>query len=86
VNAGWVRSRSPRKENAENLTLDLPGRPRWCVTDAAAERLFLCIREPSMILVVGLPGLKPLAQCKLPSGGAHGFDIDHARGRLYAAC
>ena len=67
-------------------SLELPGRPRWCVTDAAAERLFLCIREPSMILVVGLPDLRSLAQWRLPSGGAHGLDVDHARGRLYAAC
>ena len=67
-------------------SIELPGRPRWCVTDAAAERLFLCIREPSMILVVGLPDLRSLAQWRLPSGGAHGLDIDHARQRLYAAC
>lgn len=66
--------------------LNLPGRPRWCVTDAAAERLFLCIREPSMILVASLPDLSPIAQWRLPSGGAHGLDIDHASGRLYAAC
>jgi hypothetical protein len=66
--------------------LDMPGRPRWCVTDAAAERLFLCIREPSMILVASLPDLSPIAQWRLPSGGAHGLDIDHAAGRLYAAC
>jgi len=37
--------------------IDLPGRPRWCVTDAAAERVFLCIREPSMLLVARLPDL-----------------------------
>jgi hypothetical protein len=72
--------------SCKTATLDLPGRPRWCVTDAAAERLFLCIRDPSMILVTGLPDLRPLAQWRLPSGGAHGLDIDHARGRLYAAC
>ena len=75
-----------RLNDGHRVKLDLPGRPRWCVTDAAAERLFLCIREPSMILVAGLPDLKLLAQWKLPSGGAHGLDIDHARGRLYAAC
>jgi hypothetical protein len=66
--------------------IDLPGRPRWCVTDAAAERLFLCIREPSMVLVVRLPDLNPVARWTLPSGGAHGLDIDHRCGRLYAAC
>jgi hypothetical protein len=75
-----------RLGDGQRVKLDLPGRPRWCVTDAAAERLFLCIREPSMILVAGLPDLRPLAQWLLPSGGAHGLDIDHARERLYAAC
>jgi hypothetical protein len=73
-------------DDGSRKTLDLPGRPRWCVTDAAAERLFLCIREPSMILVTSLPDLSPIAQWRLPSRGAHGLDIDHASGRLYAAC
>ncbi|MET4492132.1 hypothetical protein [Bradyrhizobium sp. LA7.1] len=67
-------------------SIDLPGRPRWCVTDTTAERVFICIREPSMILVAGLPTLEMIAQWRLPSGGAHGLDIDHSRGRLYAAC
>ena len=75
-----------RHNDGHRVKLDLPGRPRWCVTDAAAERLFLCIREPSMILVASLPNLRPVAQWRLPSGGAHGLDIDRARGRLYAAC
>jgi hypothetical protein len=66
--------------------IDLPGRPRWCVTDAAAERVFLCIREPSMVLVACLPDLGGVVYWRLPAGGAHGLDIDHASGRLYAAC
>ena len=66
--------------------IDLPGRPRWCVTDEAAERVFLCIREPSMVLVARLPDLGDVVHWPLPSGGAHGLDIDHARKRLYAAC
>jgi hypothetical protein len=73
-------------DNRKQVAIDLPGRPRWCVTDADAERLFLCVREPSMVLVARLPDLSPLAQWKVPSGGAHGLDIDHSRGRLYAAC
>ena len=64
----------------------LAGRPRWCVTDAAAERMFLCIREPSMVLVARLPDLGAVTHWKVPSPGAHGLDIDHARGRLYVAC
>jgi DNA-binding beta-propeller fold protein YncE len=66
--------------------IDLPGRPRWCVTDAEAERVFLCIREPSMVLVARLPDLGGVVHWKLPSGGAHGLDIDHSARRLYAAC
>jgi hypothetical protein len=41
--------------DGNQVAIDLPGRPRWCVTDAAAERLFLCIRDPSMVLVARLP-------------------------------
>jgi len=67
-------------------SIDLPGRPRWCVTDATGERVFLCIREPSMVLVARLPDLGDVLHWRLPSGGAHGLDIDHARSRLYAAC
>src|SRR4051794_30022577 len=67
-------------------SIDLPGRPRWCVTDAAAERLFLCIRERSMVLVARLPDLGAVTHWKIPSSGAHGLDIDHSGQRLYVAC
>jgi hypothetical protein len=72
--------------DGKHLSIDLPGRPRWCVTDAAAERIFLCIREPSMVLVARLPDLGEVTHWKVPSSGAHGLDIDHSRGRLYVAC
>lgn len=70
----------------KHVSIDLPGRPRWCVTDAAAERMFLCIREPSMVLVAQLPNLGAVTHWKIPSSGAHGLDIDHSRGLLYVAC
>jgi hypothetical protein len=73
-------------KDCSHASIDLPGRPRWCVTDAATERVFLCIREPSMVLVAHLPDLRDVTHWPLPSGGAHGLDIDHARERLYAAC
>jgi hypothetical protein len=73
-------------KDGSQRVIDLPGRPRWCVTDAAAERVFLCIREPSMVLVARLPSLGDVVHWALPSGGAHGLDVDHSRGRLYAAC
>jgi len=69
-----------------HVSIDLPGRPRWCVTDAAAARIFLCIREPSMVLGARLPDLGEVTHWMVPSSGAHGLDIDHARGRLYVAC
>jgi hypothetical protein len=73
-------------DDKQHRSIALPGRPRWCTTDAGAERLFLAIREPSMVLVAGLPELNLITQWTLPSGGAHGLDIDHARGRIYVAC
>ena len=80
------RSRSYRLDGRQHYSLDLPGRPRWCVTDAAFRRVFLAIREPSMVLVARLPELDDVQHWKLPVGGAHGLDIDHQRGRLYVAC
>ena len=64
----------------KHVSIDLPGRPRWCVTDAAAERIFLCIREPSIVLIARLPDLGAVTHWKVPSSGAHGLDIDHSRG------
>src|SRR5262245_27962551 len=57
--------------------IDLPGAPSWCVTDAAFARVFLAIREPSMVLVARLPDLKEVNHWRLSHGGAHGLDIDH---------
>jgi hypothetical protein len=56
------------------------------VTDAEFTRVFLAIREPSMVLVARLPDLGEVEYWKLSPGGAHGLDIDHKRGRLYIAC
>jgi hypothetical protein len=56
------------------------------VTDAAGTRVFVAIREPSMVLVARLPELHQVQHWLLPSGGAHGMDIDHQAGLLYVAC
>ena len=66
--------------------LALPGRPRWCVVDADDTRVFLAIRDPTMVLVARLPDLSAVERWPLPSGGAHGMDINHAAGLLYVAC
>src|SRR5712671_2785980 len=73
-------------EGDRRWTIDLPGRPRWCVVDAKAKRVFLAIREPSMVLVARLPELNAVQHCSLPSGGAHGMDINHGADLLYVAC
>ena len=67
-------------------SIDLPGRPRWCVTDAAATRVFLAIQNPSMVLTARLPDLQDVTYWKVPADGAHGLEIDQKSGRLYVAC
>jgi DNA-binding beta-propeller fold protein YncE len=66
--------------------LKLPGRPRWCVVDAENKRVFLAIREPTMVLTARLPDLSDAEYWPLPSGGAHGMDINHDADLLYVAC
>jgi DNA-binding beta-propeller fold protein YncE len=73
-------------EGHRRWEIDLPGRPRWCVTDADGTRVFLAIRDPSMVLVARLPQLDGVRLWHLPSAGAHGIDIDHQGNRLYVAC
>ena len=48
--------------------------------------MYLAIHNPSMVLAARLPDLTGVRQWMLPSPGAHGLDIDHASGMLYAAC
>jgi DNA-binding beta-propeller fold protein YncE len=74
------------RDGGRRSTLRLPGRPRWCVVDADDARVFLAIRDPTMVLVARLPDLSDVEHWPLPSGGAHGMDIDHAAGLLYVAC
>jgi protein-tyrosine-phosphatase len=73
-------------ETLEHHKLALPGRPRWCVIDKNETRVFLAIREPSMVLVANLPDLSNVQHWPLPSFGAHGIDIDHTGKRLFVAC
>jgi DNA-binding beta-propeller fold protein YncE len=67
-------------------SISLPGRPRWCATDIAGERIYLAIREPSMLLTALLPELDMVQHWTLPSAGAHGLDIDRQKNLLYVAC
>jgi DNA-binding beta-propeller fold protein YncE len=73
-------------EGDRRWSVDLPGRPRWCVVDAKEERVFLAIRNPSMVFVASLPELNAIQHWPLPSDGAHGLDINHVGNLLYVAC
>lgn len=73
-------------EDDRKWSVDLPGRPRWCVVDAKEQRVFLAIRHPSMVFVANLPDLGAVQHWPLPSDGAHGMDINHAGNLLYVAC
>ena len=72
--------------SSRQWTLKLPGRPRWCVISGDDARVFLAIRDPSMVLVARLPDLGDVQHWPLPSGGAHGMDINHGADFLYVAC
>jgi DNA-binding beta-propeller fold protein YncE len=48
-------------------TLELPGRPRWCVVDEDDARVFLAIRDPTMVLAARLPDLSGVKHWPLPS-------------------
>jgi hypothetical protein len=56
------------------------------VVNAKEERVFLAIRNPSMVLVARLPELNAMQHWPLPSDGAHGMDINHRADRLFVAC
>jgi hypothetical protein len=73
-------------EGERRWSIDLPGRPRWCVVDTKEEQIFLAIRNPSMVLVARLPELNAVQHWPLPSDGAHGMDINHGANCLYVAC
>jgi DNA-binding beta-propeller fold protein YncE len=73
-------------DGGRRASLTLPGRPRWCVVDADDSRVFLAIRDPTMVLVARLPDLSGVEHWPLPSGGAHGMDLNLVAGLLYVAC
>ena len=64
----------------------LPGRPRWCVFDEAADRFLVNIREPASLLSIAAASGEISASWPISSLGPHGLDLDRARGRAFVAC
>ncbi|HEX9414181.1 MAG TPA: hypothetical protein VF916_11810 [Ktedonobacterales bacterium] len=64
----------------------LPGRPRWCVYDAAHDRFLVNIREPACALALAADTGEAVAEWPIASAGPHGLDLDPVSGRAFVAC
>jgi len=65
--------------------VDLPGRPRWCVYDAAADRFLVNIRDPACVAVVAREPPRLVDRWAVSSAGPHGLDLDVTGGRAFVA-
>lgn len=66
--------------------VQLPGRPRWCVHDAEADRFLVNVREPACVAVVAGEPPRVVEQWPVSAAGPHGLDIDAGRGLAFVAC
>jgi DNA-binding beta-propeller fold protein YncE len=74
-------------ERALVAEVPVPGRTRWSLFDPDAERFYVNIADPAVIVVVD--ARKPAAiagTLPVPAGGPHGLDLDLATNRLFCAC
>jgi DNA-binding beta-propeller fold protein YncE len=65
----------------------VPGRTRWALFDPDAERFYVNIVDPAVIVVID--ARKPDAVAgtfAIPAAGPHGLDFDLATRRLFCAC
>lgn len=65
----------------------VPGRTRWAVYDDDAERFYVNIADPALIVIVDAK--KPdgiTATFDIPAAGPHGLDLDPTTRRLFCAC
>src|SRR5262249_24925492 len=64
----------------------LPGRPRWCVFDAARDRFLIIIREPACVVALDGATAACAGQIAVSAAGPHGLDIDPGTNRAFVAC
>jgi DNA-binding beta-propeller fold protein YncE len=70
----------------ELAAIKLPGRPRWCVYDAARDRFLVNILEPACVAVIDASRGAETAQIPIAAPGPHGLDLAPERERAYVAC
>jgi DNA-binding beta-propeller fold protein YncE len=74
-------------ETGASLTVhELPGRPRWCVSDAPRERFLVNVREPACVVALSTRDLQEVARIDGLPSGPHGLDLDRARNLAFVAC
>jgi len=71
---------------AAAATIDLPGRPRWCVHDATGDAFFVNIREPALVVKLDAETGQIVAHLPVSAAGPHGLDLDERGRRLFVAC
>jgi DNA-binding beta-propeller fold protein YncE len=68
-------------------SIEVPGRTRWTVFDAAADVFYVNIMQPSQIVAVEARRPDRIARTlPIPADGAHGLDFDPETRRLFCAC
>lgn len=80
------RARLHRVDGGAASDVQLPGRPRWCVHDAEADRFLVNVRDPACVAVVAGEPPRLVEQWAVSSNGPHGLDIDTEAGRAFVAC
>jgi DNA-binding beta-propeller fold protein YncE len=64
----------------------LPGRPRWCVFDAARDRFLVNVRDPAYVVALDGGTAAITAQIAVSGAGPHGLDLDADADRAFVAC
>jgi DNA-binding beta-propeller fold protein YncE len=67
-------------------SLQLAGRPRWCVYSMTGDQFLVNIREPSGVAILAPENLSQKAFLPVSAAGPHGLDIDDKNGLAYVAC
>jgi DNA-binding beta-propeller fold protein YncE len=64
----------------------LPGRPRWCVYQAATHAFLVNIREPAEVVMLSADVPTIVRAFPISAAGPHGLDLDQQGRRAFVAC